>query len=171
MIDELTGMYNLRFFERQLEIESKRSKRYGTPCALILFDIDHFKRINDCYGHPMGNKILKEVAGRIKRSVRETDFAARYGGEEFAVLLPFTDLGHGVRVAERIRETISEEPFPLPGLPPVELTISGGVAEFSLHLCASPHSFVTAADVALYQAKKLGRNRIGFTGECPEQVG
>ncbi len=168
MIDGLTGMYNLRFFERQLEVESKRSQRYGPLCALILFDLDHFKRINDCYGHPRGNQILKEAARRILEAIRKTDFAARYGGEEFAVLLPSTDLRRAVRVAERIRRGISDTPFDLPGLPPIVLTISGGVAEFSNHFCASSRSFVSAADKALYQAKRLGRNRIGFSGECPE---
>jgi len=171
MIDELTGMYNLRFFERQLEVESNRSRRYGTPCALILFDLDHFKRINDCYGHPQGNQILKETARRILGTIRRADYAARYGGEEFAVLLPFTDLRRAIRVAERIRKAVSEVPFRLPGLPPIDMTISGGVAEFSNHFCATPRSFVSAADKALYQAKRSGRNRIGFSGECPETEG
>ncbi len=170
MVDEMTGMYNFRFFRKQLKTEIARAERTGFPCSLIIFDIDHFKRINDTYGHPIGDRVLKEVARRILRSIRIIDYAARYGGEEFAVILPSTGLVEAIRIAERVRISISEHPFLFPGQAPIALTISGGVAEFSELFYTSMDSLIEAADKALYQAKEQGRNRIGYAKKDLEKI-
>ena len=170
MVDEMTGMYNFRFFRKQLKTEIARAERTGFPCSLIILDIDHFKRINDTYGHPIGDRVLKEVARRILRSIRIIDYAARYGGEEFAVILPSTGLVEAIRIAERVRVSISEHPFLFPGQDPITLTISGGVAEFSELFYTSMVSLIEAADKALYQAKEQGRNRIGYAKKDLEKI-
>ncbi len=162
MLDELTGMYNLRFFRKQLRIETARTKRSGFPCSLIIFDIDHFKRVNDTYGHPVGDQAIKEVTRRILRSIRSIDYAARLGGEEFSIILPSTRLADAVRVGDRVRKVISESPFHIPGASPVKLTVSGGVAEYSIHLDSSPENLLKEADGALYRAKRGGKSQISY---------
>lgn len=155
--DGLTKLFIHRYFQARLEEEMIRAKRYHTTCSLILFDIDHFKKFNDTYGHQQGDIVLIEVAKLIKQTVRETvDIPARYGGEEFAIILPETDVKGAHLVAERLRKTV--ESFDFPGQEKaLKVTISLGVATFPDH--ASVKSIlIKKADIALYACKDSGRN-------------
>ncbi len=165
MIDEMTSLYNYRFFKKQLKTEISRSKRTGFPCSLILFDIDKFKTINDSYGHLAGNEVIKEVAKRITQTLRSIDYPARYGGDEFAIILPSTGLLEAIGIAERIRGAISQKPFTLSHDLSLSVTVTGGVAEFSDLFHTTMTDLIDAADRALYIAKKEGRNRIGYFEE------
>lgn len=161
--DALTGLPNRRAFEGALKRELERARRSGGGLAVGLFDVDHFKAVNDPYGHPAGDKVLVEVARRLEIAFRETDLVARWGGEEFAVLLPCPtpeEAEQAHEVLDRAREGIAARPFPLgQALPAIPLTISGGVASFPKS-ASTPAALVQAADKALYRAKELGRNRI-----------
>ena len=167
VVDEKTGLYNFRHFQRKLREEWQRAERYGTPLSLLFFDLDNFKQINDTHGHPAGDRALKEFATLVTGGARATDTAARYGGEEFAVILPHTDGPMAVRVAERIRAAVEEFPF-LERDRPFRLTVSGGLATFpSTPEVESVDALVRAADQALYRAKDLGKNRIVSGGDNP----
>ncbi len=154
--DHLTSLYNRGQFERLLDYELERAERYGRPVSLVLFDIDHFKRVNDGHGHghghAAGDAVLRELAGRLPAYLRGSDVLSRWGGEEFAVLVPETNAEGARLLAEKLRETIAHKPFPYG----VELTISLGVAE--LVPGTSGQGLTRAADNALYQAKRAGRN-------------
>jgi len=155
--DGLTKLFIHRYFQARLEEEMVRAKRYHTACSLILFDIDHFKKFNDTYGHQQGDIVLIEVAKLIKQTVRETvDIPARYGGEEFAIILPETDAKGAHLVAERLRKTI--EAYDFPGQEKaLKVTVSLGIATFPDH--ASVKSvLIKKADMALYECKGRGRN-------------
>ncbi len=155
--DGLTKLFIHRYFQARLEEEMARAKRYHTACSLVLFDIDHFKKFNDTYGHQQGDIVLIEVAKLIKLAVRDTvDIPARYGGEEFAIILPETDAKGALLVAERLRKTV--ESFDFPGQEQaLKVTISLGVATFPDH--ASVKSvLIKKADMALYECKSRGRN-------------
>lgn len=155
--DGLTKLFIHRYFQARLEEEMVRARRYHTACSLILFDIDHFKKFNDTYGHQQGDIVLIEVAKLVKQAVRETvDIPARYGGEEFAIILPETDAKGAHLVAERLRKTI--EAFEFPGQEQaLRVTVSLGIATFPDH--ASVKSvLIKKADMALYECKGRGRN-------------
>lgn len=157
--DGLTGAWNFRCFQDRLREEFRRAQRYDDPLALIIADVDHFKQLNDAHGHQVGDEALRLIAGCLKEAIRETDFVARYGGEEFAVLLPKTQLGGALTVAERMAASIRA----LRGLPAgVKLTASFGVAAFPGRAVNAPEHLVKAADDALYRAKRDGRNRISL---------
>jgi diguanylate cyclase (GGDEF)-like protein len=152
--DLLTGLANRQGFNERLELELARGRRTGCPMALLLADIDGFKELNDRLGHPAGDVALSEV-GAVARAVGRTiDTMARIGGDEFAAILPDTDAGGAFDLAERLRSEVAE----LRGVRDEPLTMSFGVVEFPLH-GASAESLIRAADSALYQAKRLGRNR------------
>lgn len=154
--DGLTGLYNRRYLERALEAEFSRVRRYGGLLSVLLFDIDHFKKVNDGYGHQAGDAVLKAIAARLREVLRQSDIAGRYGGEEFTVLLPNTELDGAVIFAERLREVIAAEPV-VTKAGSVPVTISIGVSELRAET-PSHEKLVHEADMALYRAKDAGRN-------------
>ena len=153
--DPLTGVFNRLAYEEQLQAEYQRWKRFGNPLALLVWDIDHFKQINDRHGHAVGDEVLRGVAQQLVRRVRSTDFVARYGGEEFVMLLPGADAKAALNVADKLRLNIAEAEFSA-GAVDVSVTISCGVSNFEPG--DSPQSVFNRADHALYRAKKAGRN-------------
>jgi diguanylate cyclase (GGDEF)-like protein len=162
--DPLTGAWNYRYFERRFEQEIERSRRFGRVLALLMLDIDHFKSVNDRFGHQRGDEVLVEFAGRVTGSVRDIDTFARYGGEEFVLILPETNLEGGLAVAEKLRRATHRAPFCGEGADGgVRLTVSIGVACFPEH-ATSPEGLVRAADEALYEAKLQGRDRVVTAG-------
>ena len=157
--DGLTQLANHRFFQERLSEEFRRAQRYDDPLALILSDLDHFKAVNDQYGHQVGDSVLKTLAEVLRSSVRETDFVARYGGEEFAVVLPKTHLGGALTVAERIS---SERRARKVGPMMVRITASFGVSSFPGRGINTAEQLLRTADEALYRSKSDGRNRISL---------
>jgi two-component system cell cycle response regulator len=157
MCDGLTGIYNKRYFLRTLEAEIERAGRRKRPLALVLFDVDHFKKINDTYGHLAGDAVLQGIATRASAEVRQTDCFARYGGEEFALLLGDADLESAAVVAEKIRRLVEARPFTFEKLQ-IPVTSSFGVAALDEGLDAQ--GLVQRADERLYAAKRGGRNRV-----------
>lgn len=160
--DPLTGVHNRRFFHEVLVRESERSNRHFQPLSLIILDIDHFKVINDTFGHPAGDQVLREIGRITRESIRTIDMVCRYGGEEFAIILPQTELEAAGRIAERLRTNIAEFPFSIgEGESPLMVTASLGVACWhgSGYLSKQGTELIQAADRALYAAKDTGRNR------------
>jgi diguanylate cyclase (GGDEF)-like protein len=162
--DALTGLFNRRYFEERLNEEFTRSRRYGSPLSLVMLDIDHFKRINDTFGHPFGDQVLKAVAQTACSRLREVDLMARYGGEELIALLPETSPVDALRVCERVREAIASLGLEHPGadghVQEVRLTASLGVATVPAANLTSAEALLMAADTSLYAAKGAGRNRV-----------
>ncbi len=159
--DEKTQLFNYRHFMERLAEEFKRARRYGNHLTLLMLDIDHFKSVNDGYGHPAGDRVLKEFGQIMTRSARETDLIARYGGEEFTILLPQTTAAQGQRLGDRIRRSSEAQRFADDeGRPVIRITVSVGVATFPINdRILAPEDLVKAADEALYRAKEAGRNR------------
>jgi diguanylate cyclase (GGDEF)-like protein len=157
--DALTGLFNRRVFDQRLEEEQRRAKRYGKPYALVIFDIDHFKRVNDEYGHPAGDAVLAELARRATLQVRDVDTLARYGGEEFAVIFPEISGGAAKEIGERIRHAIADKPFALPDGQRINVTVSVGISCFP-NCAVDAAQAINTADQALYMAKQEGRNRV-----------
>lgn len=158
--DGLTGLYNHRQFQLKLKDEIVRSKRQDYPLALVIGDIDYFKKINDTYGHPFGDTVLKNVASLLETSIRqEIDTAARYGGEEFALILVETDENQARESAERIRVTIEKSLVKNPAKGDVQVTMSFGIAILGKH-ANELNELIKKADKALYRAKEQGRNRV-----------
>ncbi|MBF0633729.1 MAG: sensor domain-containing diguanylate cyclase, partial [Nitrospinae bacterium] len=156
--DELTKLYNHRYFLRTLEKEIKRAKRYGDELTLLMIDVDYFKNYNDTWGHLKGNLVLKTVADILSHSARESDIVARYGGEEFSVIISNAEEGQAAIVAERIRQEVYDHPFPGEEKQPGgKLTISVGLATFPFD-GNEPTHLIECADKALYRSKALGRN-------------
>ncbi|MGQ0561672.1 MAG: GGDEF domain-containing protein [Gemmatimonadota bacterium] len=158
--DALTGLHNRRAFDRHLEAEQARFERYRRPFALIMLDIDHFKKINDTYGHEAGDEVLRGVGRRVAASLRDVDVAARYGGEEFALLLPETDTARAVEIAGRIRASIEKLELRWRGVA-IPVTGSLGVAAIP-ERGRSPGDVMRDADQLLYRAKREGRNRVAY---------
>jgi diguanylate cyclase (GGDEF)-like protein len=154
LFDQLTGLYNRRSFDSFFEKELARSNRYDSHLSVILVDIDHFKNVNDTYGHPVGDEVLKELAQILQNSIRSSDFACRWGGEEFVILMPETNLEAAKEKAESVRQVVADFLFSKVG----HLTVSFGVSypdkgEFA-------KDFFERVDRALYKAKDEGRNRV-----------
>ncbi len=159
--DSLTGLWNRGYLEESLDIEFKRAKRYKHEFSIMMIDLDHFKQINDNYGHMAGDEVLRQVSHKIKECQRETDFIGRYGGEEMVVILPETDLATSTKIAETIREAVKAEPIEFESNS-IAVTTSIGVS--SLREEHSDYQMVFAeADEAVYRAKELGRNRVEFS--------
>jgi len=157
--DELTRLLNRREFQRILEEEWDRSMRFKRPFALVMVDIDHFKRINDTYGHQTGDEVLRHVASLLAGQVRNVDRVARYGGEEFAIIMVETDRQSAMDSMHRLSALLAETPCVIGNYLTIEVTLSAGVAS-SLFDASSASELVAAADRALYAAKEGGRNRI-----------
>jgi diguanylate cyclase (GGDEF)-like protein len=158
--DALTGLYNHRFFQEAMDRELDRSKRYKRELSLILFDIDHFKKVNDTYGHLVGDRVLVALSRTTEHSVREADIIARYGGEEFAVILPETDFNSTRAVAERLRRDIENLSIDVDGVT-VKVTVSVGYTSYSHSTTIQDkRAVIGMADKALYIAKQSGRNMV-----------
>ena len=157
--DALTNLSNRRSFLKRLKEETDRSRRHSIPLSLLMVDLDHFKKVNDTYGHDCGDDVLKETANVLRESCRSIDLPARLGGEEFAVLLPQTMMGPAVHVAERIRTSLAEREFTSHAGVDFSVTCSVGVAELAAS-GADIDALLKAADEALYLAKEHGRNRV-----------
>jgi len=158
--DALTGLFNHRFFQEAMDREFDRSRRYKRELSLILFDIDHFKRINDSHGHLVGDRVLVAVSRATERSVREADIIARYGGEEFAVILPETDFSAARAVAERLRRDIESHDIDVDGIT-IKLTVSVGYTSYRPGAAIQDkRAVIGMADKALYIAKQSGRNMV-----------
>lgn len=155
--DALTGIANRRHWDGRLAEEIARAQRYRYPVAVLMVDIDHFKRVNDTHGHQVGDEVLRQVAERLRSTLRRTDFLARYGGEEFGIIAPQTALEAAKVLAERLRRAIAREPIQVNNELSIPLTISVGVAVFPDH-AQNESDLVAAADAALYRAKQDGRN-------------
>lgn len=157
LLDPLTGLPNRAAWSERLELEVARYQRYGGQLLLAVLDIDHFKRINDGYGHLAGDRVLKIIAAELQKRLRKTDFIARFGGEEFVLLIPSTPLEGGLQLLEILRAAIEACPFHFRG-EPLTVTLSAGIAAFSEG--ASSDAVFELADQALYRAKGAGRNRV-----------
>ena len=165
--DALTGLFNRRHFNQQLEDNVRRATRYEEPLALIFLDVDHFKLVNDKFGHQVGDRCLQELAETLRESVRDSDQLARIGGEEFAILLIRADRDLAVSIAERVRSRIDDLVLEEDAALPLDLTASLGLAFFRED-GDDPKSLMRSADRALYMAKRLGRNRVVLASALEE---
>ncbi len=162
--DRHTGCYNKTYFNNKLDLEVKKSKVTGTPLSLIIFDLDHFKKLNDNYGHDAGDYVLKNMADVIRKNgVREDDTFARYGGEEFVILLPKTNLKQSYEIAERLRKLVESHDF-IYESNKLPVTASIGVADYRQGVVTGTDLFKRADD-AVYKSKEGGRNQVSFYKE------
>jgi diguanylate cyclase (GGDEF)-like protein len=165
--DRMTGLFSHHSFEKELEDEMRRARRYGSRFSLMMFDIDHFKAFNDTYGHVQGDRIIEEIARITRRSIRQVDYPARYGGEEFMVILPAVDIAGAAVAAERLRARVEECPFPSPAhSQPLHVTVSVGIAEFDPKHDLTILDMVGDSDKAMYLSKQTGRNRVSACPHC-----
>lgn len=171
-VDELTGVFNRREANRLLRQEFTRSRRYGNPMSIMLLDIDHFKSVNDTYGHQIGDEVLKWFAEKLRESVRNVDVPARFGSEEFLVILPETDDAGALTIAERTRQKIAENPFVKcqENGQTLEIPITASLGVAGIHEVDSEAEMVKAADKFLYQAKSDGRNCVVSSVEKPQPI-
>ena len=168
--DVLTGWHNRRYLQVRLQEELARARRDQTHITCLILDVDHFKSVNDTFGHAAGDYVLQEIANRIDAQVRKSDVAARYGGEEFVVLLPDTPIEAAIKLAERIRGAVSSEPYEMPGGQTRRITASIGISGVTPgmdddDLKTIGESLIAHADVALYEAKSAGRDRVAVDGQ------
>jgi diguanylate cyclase (GGDEF)-like protein len=153
--DPLTGLLNRRALDDEIATRFAHARRYQRPLSVVMLDVDHFKKVNDTFGHPAGDRVLQGVGEVLRRCSRQTDFIARYGGEEFVVLLPETPPLEALQFAEKIRAEVAATP-----LSPARVTVSLGVASYPHSYFDTPEELLAAADQALYRAKQEGRNRV-----------
>ena len=158
-VDELTGLRSRRYVSEVLSIEFQRARRYGTPLSLLMADLDHFKLVNDRYGHPGGDAVLQGVAELLRSSLRATDVGGRYGGDELLVVLPQIRAEGALVMAERWRASVEHAALHAADGRPIQAALSIGVAEYATSL-AHADELILAADKALYSAKQNGRNRV-----------
>ena len=166
LYDTLTNLYNRRYFDERLGLVTQKSFYEGVALSLVMIDIDHFKKVNDTFGHTEGDKVLREVAGLLRNSVRKKDTVARYGGEEFILILPEAGLEESSMIAERIRRLVESTPFEV-NRAHMNLTVSLGISNFPSHRARSKEELVKMADQALYDAKRGGRNRVCIYNPLP----
>jgi diguanylate cyclase (GGDEF)-like protein len=157
--DDLTGMYTRRYFFDRCEEYLRAARRHGLPLSLMMIDIDHFKRVNDDFGHQMGDMVLREVASLVHGALRASDICARYGGEEFVILLPYTEEGEALTLAHRLLETVACHLFPVRE-DVGRITISVGLSCLDMDHPVGVEALISRADGALYRAKREGRNRV-----------
>jgi diguanylate cyclase (GGDEF)-like protein len=163
MTDPLTGLFNVRHFRSALDIELERTLRTAIPTSLMMIDLDHFKQVNDQWGHEVGNQVLKLTARLITQATRQLDIQCRYGGEEFVVILPSTSLLLASQVAERLRIQIEKFEVEVEGQS-FNITASIGLSVRLSHEQGSAADLIKAADQCLYRAKEAGRNQVCFSG-------
>ncbi|MCL6119987.1 MAG: GGDEF domain-containing protein [Deltaproteobacteria bacterium] len=156
LTDGLTGLYNRRYFDMFYENIFNQSSRYGIPLTLIMCDIDHFKKINDTYGHDKGDIVLKEISNILKSNTRKTDIASRFGGEEFILCLPSTEITSALDVARKIKQMVLN----VKTKDIKKVTVSMGVTFYRTEFDSNPTGLLKRLDDLLYEAKKRGRNRI-----------
>jgi diguanylate cyclase (GGDEF)-like protein len=161
--DALTGAHNREHFDTQLRAELSYARRHNTDVSLVIFDADHFKKVNDTYGHQIGDAVLMQIANVVRGTVRSEDVFARYGGEEFALVLRGIDVEGSGAVADRLRERIAALKIPT-DRGPISVTVSAGCASLSTTEDKTPEGLITIADRRLYGAKHAGRNRVVITG-------
>jgi diguanylate cyclase (GGDEF)-like protein len=164
--DHLTGLFNRRYLMEALEKEFQRNLRKGGNLSLIILDIDHFKRVNDTFGHLQGDVVLNKVAQQLQKELRSYDIAARYGGEEFVALLPDAMLNEAMFVAERVRQAVQGTKFS-GALASLAITVSMGIATTPTPGGTTVDNFIKMADDALYRAKANGRNRVEYLTNTP----
>lgn len=157
--DDLTGLYTRKFFEARIKQSMEQARRYESSCSLILLDIDHFKQFNDTYGHNFGDRVLKEISELLSDSARKSDVVGRLGGEEFILLLSETNGNGALNYAERLRQDIANLKI-IYAKEQVSITASFGVVEYASHFGTMPYRFIEEADVAMYEAKRAGRNQV-----------
>ena len=157
--DALTGLFNFRHFKTVLQAEMDRSKRSGIPTSLVMVDADHFKAVNDTYGHEIGNQALRRLAEILRTELRTTDIVCRFGGEEFAMVFPETHLNLAVKVADRIREEVESRPLQTEA-GEIRLTVSMGASVYMKTSVLDIDDFIDSVDKYLYEAKQSGRNCI-----------
>ncbi len=162
--DGLTGIYNRRYLEEYLEKSVEECKRYKLALSVVMMDIDHFKRVNDTYGHQIGDRVLQKFAKRIEKNIRKADVLARYGGEEFTVVSKNTEIEGAVTIADKLRAAIQEKPFKI-GRHNINLTASLGVAAIGVGAYMDAAQLLRNADIMLYKAKAAGRNRVEFQAQ------
>jgi len=156
--DGMTGLWNRRQFDLRMESELSRAVRFTEPFAVVFIELDQMKAVNDNHGHQAGDTVLIELSRRLTEATREVDLVARWGGDEFTLLLPNTGVAGAIRLAEKVRSAVADEPFPVESAE-LNITISVGVAAFPEH-GSSGKDLVAAADAAMYRAKAGGRNRV-----------
>jgi len=157
--DGLTNLFNHRYFQDELARAFDESARYGRPLSLAIVDLDFFKKVNDSYGHAVGDEVLKAVSKIFQESIRSTDVAARYGGEEFAMMMPETEPLHAIAFAEKLRTLVESTPIRTQA-GPIKVTVSIGVATVPHPNIHAAKELIVAADEALYRAKRGGRNQV-----------
>ena len=162
--DALTGLHNRLSFNQRFDYEFNRARRYRSSLAVVMMDLDHFKKVNDEHGHPFGDLVLRGVAQALRRELRDVDTLARYGGEEIVAILPETSHRDAEGVAERLRKGVEAERFEVDGRR-VPVTVSLGVALYPSRVVESAADLLKLADEALYRAKEGGRNRVRFHEE------
>ncbi|RLB18665.1 MAG: GGDEF domain-containing protein [Deltaproteobacteria bacterium] len=159
--DPLTGFFNFRHLQTLLSTEMERTRRSGLPTGLLMVDLDHFKQVNDTYGHEAGNKVLKWVSKTMLENLRRIDIPCRFGGEEFAIILPVTRLPHAVNAAERLRRALEKNPVTIEDKH-LQVTASFGVDVYRGRIRLSPDAFIERADRFLFEAKAQGRNCVSY---------
>ncbi|MGE0231720.1 MAG: PleD family two-component system response regulator [Flavobacteriaceae bacterium] len=160
MTDPMTGLYNRRYMESHLDTLLSDALSRERPLSMLILDIDFFKSVNDTHGHDVGDEVIREFARRLQRNTRGIDMTCRFGGEEFIVVMPDTDISLAIRVAERVRRSVADEPFPIQnGTRFIDITTSAGVATIE-RLDDNRDTLIRRADQALYRAKRHGRNRV-----------